>query len=198
MNTLKVQKRTKDEKPKRLRREGFITGNLFGKKIDGSIMLKFDRQEAEKALKGCVKGSQINLDLEGKKYDVLIKEIGYDAIKRQTLEIDFQALVSTEKSRTTAEIILTNKDKIKAGVLDQSLSEISYTALPKDMVDKVEYDVSTMQPGDEIKVSDLSIASNKKISLQTSLDTVVATLFVPHASATTETETEETAETSEE
>ena len=81
----------------KLRREGFITGNLFGKEIEGSIPLKIERLEAERTLRGCMKGTQIMLDVEGKMYDVLIKEIDFDATKNQTLEIDFQALVSNQK-----------------------------------------------------------------------------------------------------
>ena len=94
MTTLKVQKRDMETKAKKLRREGFITGNLFGKEIEGSIPLKIERLEAERTLRGCMKGTQIMLDVEGKMYDVLIKEIDFDATKNQTLEIDFQALVS--------------------------------------------------------------------------------------------------------
>ena len=72
MTTLKVQKRDMETKAKKLRREGFITGNLFGKEIEGSIPLKIERLEAERTLRGCMKGTQIMLDVEGKMYDVLI------------------------------------------------------------------------------------------------------------------------------
>ena len=43
MTTLKAEKRSMDVKAKKLRREGFVTGNLFGKEIEGSIPLKMDR-----------------------------------------------------------------------------------------------------------------------------------------------------------
>ena len=49
MTTLKVQKRDMETKAKKLRREGFITGNLFGKEIEGSIPLKIERLEAERS-----------------------------------------------------------------------------------------------------------------------------------------------------
>ena len=45
MTTLKVQKRDMETKAKKLRREGFITGNLFGKEIEGSIPLKSGDQK---------------------------------------------------------------------------------------------------------------------------------------------------------
>ena len=48
MNTLKAEKRNLETKAKRLRREGFVTGNLFGKKIEKSIPLKLDKKEVDK------------------------------------------------------------------------------------------------------------------------------------------------------
>lgn len=48
MTTLKVQKRDMETKAKRLRRNGYVTGNLFGKEFEGSIPLKIEKQEAER------------------------------------------------------------------------------------------------------------------------------------------------------
>ena len=44
MTTLKAEKRSMDVKAKRLRREGYVTGNVFGKKIQGSIPVKMERK----------------------------------------------------------------------------------------------------------------------------------------------------------
>ena len=61
MNTLKAEKRTMDIKAKRLRREGFVTGNVFGRQIETSIPIKMDKQAVERLLKTCGKGSQHQL-----------------------------------------------------------------------------------------------------------------------------------------
>ena len=45
MNTLKAEKRSMDIKAKKLRREGYVVGNVFGKKIEGSIPVKFQKLE---------------------------------------------------------------------------------------------------------------------------------------------------------
>ena len=63
MNTLKAEKRTMDIKAKRLRREGFVTGNVFGRQIETSIPIKMDKQAVERLLKTCGKGSRITLDI---------------------------------------------------------------------------------------------------------------------------------------
>ena len=121
MNTLKAQRRETTEKAKRLRREGYVTGNLFGKQIEGSVLLKIEKKEAERIMRECMKGSQIMLDVEGKEYDVLIKEMDYDSMKRSIVEMDFQALVKGEKVHSVAEIVLHNKDKVLEGALEQLL-----------------------------------------------------------------------------
>ena len=84
--------------------------------------------DAERLLKTEHKGGQINLDIEGQVYDVLIKEIDYNAMTRKIDEIDFQALVSTEKVHSVVEVVLENHDKIAEGVLQESLEEIAYKA----------------------------------------------------------------------
>lgn len=177
MNTLKAEKRSMDVKAKRLRREGFVTGNVFGHEIKGSIPVKISKNEAERLLKTNGKGSQVLLNVDGTEMDVLIKEIDYNSLKGQVDEIDFQALVSGEKVHSVAEIHLLNHEKVTTGVLQQVLKEVSYRALPSALVEKIELDVGGMRVGDTIRVRDLAIASDKDVQLQTDLDTVVVEVY---------------------
>ena len=183
MNTLKVEKRNMQTKAKKLRREGFVTGNVFGKKIEGSIPLQISRKDAEELLKTCRKGSQILLNLDGKDLDVLIKEIDYDSMKHQLVEMDFQELVKGEMVHSVAEVILLNHEKVLEGIVELDLSEISYKATPDALVEKVEIDLSTMKVGDEILVKDLPIAADQDIILQTPLDESVVRIVEPHNAA---------------
>ncbi len=196
MNTLKAEKRSMDTKAKRLRREGYVTGNVFGREIQGSIPVKMAKQDVERLLKVSNKGSQIMLDVDGQSMDVLIKEIDYNPLKNQVDEIDFQALVSGEKVHSVAEIVLLNHDKVAEGVLQQLLQEVSYKAVPEALVEKIEVDVSAMKIGDSIKVKDLAIAADKDVDLMTDLETVVAVVSAVH-NKVPEAETEP-AETEEE
>lgn len=194
MNTLKAEKRSMDIKAKKLRREGYVVGNVFGKKIEGSIPVKFQALELEKFLKKAHKGSQIMLDVEGTQYDALIKDVAYNPVAGRIDEIDFQALVSTEKVHSVVEVILENHDKIVEGVLQESLEEIAYKALPADLVDEVRVDVGDMKIGDVIRVKDLPIYADKKITIMTDPDAVVVALNAAHNAAVPETETAETEE----
>ena len=197
MNTLKAEKRTMDAKAKKLRREGYVTGNVFGKEIEGSIPIKITRREVEKLLKTNNKGSQIMLEVDDQSYDALIKEIQFNPLKGQVDEIDFQALVSNEKVHSVAEVILVNHDKVAEGVLQQHLEEISFRALPSALVDKVMVDVGEMKIGDVIKVKDLDIARDKDVDLKTDPEAIVVSLSAVHADASLEAE-ESSEETTEE
>ena len=186
MNTLKAEKRSMDVKAKRLRREGFVTGNVFGREIKGSIPVKISKNEAERLLKTNGKGSQVLLNVDGTEMDVLIKEIDYNSLKGQVDEIDFQALVNGEKVHSVAEIHLLNHEKVTTGVLQQMLKEVSYRALPSALVEKIELDVGGMRVGDTIRVRDLTIASDKDVQLQTDLDTVVVEVYASKNTAADE------------
>ncbi|MCI6060372.1 MAG: 50S ribosomal protein L25 [Dorea sp.] len=186
MNTLKAEKRSMDIKAKKLRREGFVTGNVFGREMKESVPVKMDKAEVDRLLKKSNKGSQIMLDIGGKQYNVLIKDIQYNPLKGQVDEIDFQALVSDEKVHSVAEVVLLNHDKVLSGVLQLQLEEIAFQAYPSALVDRVEIDAEALRIGQSVKVKDLSIAKNKEIDLITDPEATVVTLSEVHNAAVDE------------
>ena len=194
MTTLKAEKRSMDVKAKRLRREGFVTGNVFGREIEGSIPVKVVRTELDKVLKTAHKGSQIMLDVEGQQYDVLIKEIDHNPLAGRVDEIDFQALVSNEEVHSTAEVILLNHEKIVEGVLQLEMEEVAYKALPAALVDKVKIDVAEMKIGDAVKVKDLPLASAAGITLISDPEAVVVRVTPVRGGEVPEEAEEEAAE----
>ena len=180
MNTLKAEKRDMAIKAKRLRREGYVTGNVFGKEIKGSIPIKIEKSAADRLLKTSGKGSQVMLDIDGESMDVLIKEVDFNPLEGQVDEIDFQALVKGEKVHSVAEVVLINHDKVMNGVLQLLLEEISYRALPGDMVEKVSIDVGNLKVGESIKVGDLDISKNENVDVLTDPEAIVVTVSESH------------------
>lgn len=192
MNTLKAEKRNMQTKAKRLRRKGFVTGNVFGKEIQGSIPIQMTKKDVEVLLKSAGKGSRIVLDISGENRNVLIKEIDYDSMKHQVLEIDFQELIKGEKVHSSAEVVLLNHDKVTSGIVELDLQEILYRALPEALVEKVEIDLNNRKVGDEIKVKDLAIASDREIELQTNPEETVVRIVQPRNTTIPEEETDDT------
>ena len=188
MNTLKAERRNMQKRAKRLRREGFVTGNVFGREIKESIPVQMQKADVERLLKTKNKGSQIMLELEGEQIDVLIKEVDFNPLKGAVDEIDFQALVKGEKVHSVAEVVLLNHEKVITGVLQQLLEEIAYKAVPDALVEKVEIDVGSLRVGDRIKVKDLPIAEDKDIDLLTDPEATVVVVSEVHNKAADDAE----------
>ena len=169
MNTLKAEKRTLAVKAKKLRREGYVTGNVFGKEMKESIPVKMDAAAVDRLLKTSNKGSQIMLDIDGESHNVLIKEVDYNPLKGRVDEMDFQALVKDEVVHSVAEIVLVNHDKLESGVLQQQLEEVSYKALPSALV-----------------------AQDKDVHLVTDPETTVVTVTESHIAIADDEDSEET------
>ena len=180
MNTLKAEKRNMQTKAKKLRREGFVTGNVFGREMKESMPIQILKADAERLVKTHGKGSQIMLEVDGQTMDVLVKEIDFNPLKTEIYEIDFQALVSGEKVHSVAEVILLNHEKVNTGLVNQMLHEIAFKAVPAALVEKVEIDVGDMKLGDSIQVKDLDIAKNKDIDLITNPETTVVAVTEIH------------------
>ena len=191
MNTLKAEKRDLAVKAKKLRREGYVTGNVFGKELEQSIPVKMLSSNVESLLKTTGKGGRILLDLDGQSYNVLIKEVDFNSMKHQITEIDFQVLVAGEKVHSAAGIELLNHDKVTNGVIQLHLEEISYRALPEDLTDRIQLDLDGVKVGDSIKVKDLPFAQNPQIELLTDPESIVVS--VTEVRNTEEAETEEEA-----
>lgn len=173
MTILKTVKRNPEIKAKKLRREGYTTGVLFGKGMKESIPLQFVETDALRLIKANKEGAQVLLDFGSEKISAVVKNIDFDSIKRQILALDFQALVAGEKISTSVPVKLINEDSVK-GYINQELTEIHYKAVPADLLEPIEIDCSELTPDvKNIFVKDLAVAQNQDIDFITPADTLV-------------------------
>ena len=119
MLTLKAEKRNPDEKAKKLRRDGFITGVLYGKEMKENVSLKFTEKDASAFIKNAKEGTQAYLELDGKNVDVLVKNIDFDPLTKKYMALDFQALVAGEIVSATVPIVrLSTFDRTSQGMMN--------------------------------------------------------------------------------
>lgn len=195
MTTLKTTKRNPEVKAKKLRRDGFATGVLYGREMDENIPLQFSAVDASRFIKSHKEGSQVILDFGDTKTSAIIKNIDYDAMKRQVMALDFQALVAGEKISTTVPVKLENESAVQ-GFVDQELAEIHYKADPAHLLEPIEIDLTKFHTGDALYVKDLGL-EEKGAQLITPADSLIFHI-ADHAKnmeiAEDETADEETAE----
>ena len=171
MTTLKTTKRNPEVKAKKLRRDGFATGVLYGREMDENIPLQFSAVDASRFIKSHKEGSQVILDFGDTKTSAIVKNIDYDAMKRQVMALDFQALVAGEAISTTVPVKLENEGAVQ-GFVDQELAEIHYKADPAHLLEPIEIDLTKFHTGDALYVKDLGL-EEKGAQLITPADSLI-------------------------
>ena len=171
MTTLKTTKRKPEVKAKKLRRDGFATGVLYGREMDENIPLQFSAVDASRFIKSHKEGSQVILDFGDTKTSAIVKNIDYDAMKRQVMALDFQALVAGEAISTTVPVKLENEGAVQ-GFVDQELTEIHYKADPAHLLEPIEIDLTKFHTGDALYVKDLGL-EEKGAQLITPADSLI-------------------------
>ena len=159
MYILNVEKRDIKVKAKRIRKSGLVPCSVYGGKLKESLLFTIPEGEARKLLKTKTKGGLVTLKCDNEEYDVLIKGICSNTINNKIEDISFQSLDDDKIVSSVAKIILINKDKVQT-MVQLLLPEVPYKALPKNIVETIEIDISKLKPGERVKVGDLPIAAN--------------------------------------
>ncbi len=80
------------EKNAKLHQSGKFPGNLYGKGIKGSILLVFDRNQIMKDFQKVTKDTKLILEVDGKTYNVVVKELQRHTLSRRYQHIDLMAI----------------------------------------------------------------------------------------------------------
>ena len=191
MITLKAEKRNANVKAKKLRKEGYTTGVLYGKEMTEAVPLQFTSADALRFIGKNGKGSQVVLEIGDEKVSAVVKDIDYNSMQRQIMALDFQALVKGEKISTTVPVHFENADIVK-GIVEQELSEINYKAEPEKLLDPIVIDFKEVpKETRNMYVKDLHL-EEKGVQLITPEDDVI--FHVADYAKTEDEDTEEEAE----
>ena len=101
--------------------------------------------------------AEINLD--GKTYTAIVKDSQYEPILGGLLHLDFQEMVDNVKVKVAIPLKLkgTPKGITDGGVLETVFKKLNILALPKDIPNVIEVDITTMQLGDIKRIKDIEI-----------------------------------------
>lgn len=161
-HTLKVEKRTVlGKKLKKLRREGILPANIYGKGIK-SLAVQVPLKEFTAVYKEAGETGLVELSLGSEKRPALIHNLQLEFITKIPLHADFYQVNLKEKVRTMVPVVALGEAKAiseKIGLLLQPLSEIEIEALPTDLPERIEISVEPLaKVDDQITVADIKIA----------------------------------------
>lgn len=150
------------------RREGFIPGVAYGHGqetvnllVDSKALIPVLHHRGSTIIGLSIEGVDVDADLAA-----LLKEIQRDPVSRKVLSVDFQWISLKEAVTVSVPVALAGEAPgvtAEAGVLEQVLFELSVSCMPTAIPENIEVDISGLNLGDTLHVSDLQIPEDIKV-----------------------------------
>lgn len=154
------------KKVKNLRKDGKLPGHVFGKgvetehvSVDGKTFLKTFKETGETGL--------IDLKIGTEKVrPVMVKGVQFDPVSDQPIHVDFYQVNLNKKVKVPVPLVLAGEqpESVHLGetIVLQAMNEIEVEALPADLVEKIEVDITVLKNIDDaITVGQLNFDRSK-------------------------------------
>lgn len=185
--------RTGSREARRLRREGLVPGILYGR--GGEVAVSVNAHHFMTVVGYNTSLGIIRLNIQGAKPEnCIVKEVQWNPINDRPMHIDFLRVLPTQMITVPVPLHLvgTPKGILQGGILDHMLHEVDITVKASDIPHSISVDVSRLELGDTLHVSDIVLPSGMTIEMPG--EHVVASVITPRvmkaASETEESEAE--------
>ena len=189
----KIREKTGKVATKEVRRNGEIPAVLYGLKDNLSFSVCPDNLKDILIAKG--QNALIDLNLEGnKKRKVILKEFQSHPLKERWVHVDFLEVDVTKTVKVSVNVHLIGKSagEKMGGLVNQVIKSIHVECLPVDIPQSVDLDVTAVELGQVLHVSDLSLPDKVKILHQP--NEVILSVHLEKVKEEETTEDEELAE----
>jgi large subunit ribosomal protein L25 len=167
---------------RRLRIAGQTPAIVYGG-TSAPVQIALDHNALYHALKKeAFHSSILDLEIDGKVEQVLLRDFQVHAYKQLVLHVDFQRVDASQKIHVKVPLHFVNADvspavKLSAAVISHVLTELDISCLPKDLPEFVEVDLSNLEAGHSIHLADLKLPNGVSAVSQENL--TVATAAIP-------------------
>ena len=190
---IKVKKREVTGKQvKQLRRQGISPAVVYGHQVD-SYPVQMETHATTLLMKKITPTTLVTLDMDGEQTRVIVRDRSYDVVSGALLHLDFLALSMTEMLRANVAIELVGEapvlEEVPNTLINQVMNELEIEALPDDMLERVQVDISGITTVDDsITVGDLKLGD--KITILTpQAEVIVSVSYVAEEKEEEPTET---------
>ncbi len=169
---------------RRLRRSGKVPGIVYGaQKAPANI--EMDHNPILLALKvESFHSSILDLEINGKSEQVLLRDYQMHPYKPLVLHVDFQRIDAKAKLQTKVPLHFKNQEsspavKLAGAIVSHVLNDVLVSCLPKDLPEFIEVDLSTLAVGHSIHARDLVLPAGVTLVLHAGENPTVVVASVP-------------------
>ncbi len=170
---------------RRLRHAGKAPGIVYGGGANPTP-IELDHNALIHALKAeAFHSSILTMKLDGQAQKVLLRDVQMHPFKPQVLHVDFQRVDENKKIHMKVPLHFVNDAvspavKLAGAIVGHILNELDVSCLPKDLPEFIVVDLSNLETGKSIHVSELTLPSGVT-AITHGKDPVVATAIIPKA-----------------
>ncbi|MEC7285652.1 MAG: 50S ribosomal protein L25/general stress protein Ctc [Pseudomonadota bacterium] len=146
---------------RRLRREDKLPGIIYGGE-EAPVSITLDHKKVNNSADFEAFYSHVlEINLDGKVVEVLVKDMQRHPFKPKITHIDFQRVIAGQDVHTNVPLHFVNEEKsaaVKAGgIAEHHVTEIEVTCLPKNLPEFIEVDMAAVEMGQTVHLSDLTL-----------------------------------------
>ncbi len=164
---------------RRLRASGMIPAVLYGNGSGQSIALAVPAKVVDYTLQHYGDNALYDLELDGEKRTARVVDVQRDPLTGRLLHVDFAPVDMTERIEVTVPLVLVGEPAgvKEGGVLQQVTYEVQVEALPGDIPQEIEVDVSGLGMQENLTLGDIRLPEG--LRLVSDPEEVVATVTPP-------------------
>ncbi|MCB0685248.1 MAG: 50S ribosomal protein L25 [Saprospiraceae bacterium] len=163
---------------KAARREGLVPCELYGAKENIHFSV------SPKSLKDLVYTPDFHVaevDIDGKVYNCIMKDIQFHPVSEEILHVDFLKLEEGRKVKVEVPVRFSGMAPgVKAGgKLTQKVHRVSIKATPENLIEQVTLDISKLRLGQSVRVRDIKVGGEIEVLNHPSIP--LASVTIPRA-----------------
>jgi large subunit ribosomal protein L25 len=176
---------------RRMRRTGKVPGVVYGAGKE-SQMIELDHNALSRHLKlESFHASILDMNLDGGRERVLLRNVQMHPWKAEVLHIDFQRVAADRKIHMRVPLHFVNAASCpgakEGGVVNHVMNDLDIQCLPDDLPEFIEVDLANLQLGDSVHVAELGLPKGVDLVPRLKIDNpVVVTVQVPREIAVEE------------
>jgi len=151
------------KKNRKLRRQGFVPGNVHGPSTQ-SLSVQFPYRSVEIVLMQAGGTNLIDIELDGKTYPSLAREVQRDVVRKDILHVDFLAVDPSKRINVEVPIVVQGESPVVAareGILITGRSSLTMEVFPGDIRNRILINLDELtELGAEVLVKDLDFGEN--------------------------------------
>lgn len=167
---------------RRLRSKGLIPGVVYGARKE-PISVSVSPKEIASILRSASgENTLFDLELAGKRRRVILKEFQLEPVKGHLLHADFYEVALDKAIEVKVHVELTGTPvgvKLQGGIVDFVSRELTVECLPTDIPAKIVVDISALELGKLVRVSEIEVPP--KVKIVTDPELVIAHVVAPRA-----------------